>query len=167
MQNKPLIIFVFLIMFSSMAYQWYKNEASSNQELKKQAILKDLKDQGVPILSPKEFSDRLQTHSDPKLQKDRAMSMAQSVERMAVTKTLKGAKAEADTFKMTSMILKPSGVTCYTYKVKNRSGLTQSSRAALSEDGQLFVEGWNDGAMIQLWDKECLTPKGFELVANE
>jgi hypothetical protein len=161
--NKLVVVFAAAVLGISMAYRWYEISNESRLENAKQKVLSDLKKHGIEPVSGPQVLDRTKILSDPKAQLERAKSMAQSVQNMSVAKVLQGAQAQPDTFKMKSLIVKANGIACYEFDVKDANGVKQALRASLSEDGRLFVEGWNDTAMTQLWDKECVSPTGLQL----
>jgi hypothetical protein len=66
-------------------------------------------------------------------------------------------------FAVKSVVLKDSGVACYTFSGINGFGVTLTSNAVMAKNGKLYLKDRGDSKFYSTWNAECSKPGGEEV----
>lgn len=66
-------------------------------------------------------------------------------------------------FSVKSVVLKDSGVACYTFSGINGFGVTLTSNAVMAKNGKLYLKDRGDSKFYTTWNAECAKPGGEEV----
>lgn len=66
-------------------------------------------------------------------------------------------------FSLKSLVLKDSGVACYTFSGINSFGVTLTSNAVMAKNGKLYLKDRGDSKFYSTWNAECTKPGGEDV----